>query len=177
MPLPEVLLVAAPSVDLGRFLPACREALGYSPARAADASHRRLSEAETFLSCLAALRDKEAAVGNAPSPSLLPHISFSIFLVVDERDMRDTLSHCSGMPFISADTAATGVAAAVISGTLARWRDAVVSGSGQDVKPSVRAGFNRIYHLFRGMNWNIWSDYSTRELPDGTLVLERKRRP
>ncbi len=140
---PEVLLVTTPAVNFRAFLGACLQVLGYSPARAADASPRELSEPEKFLSCLAALRDQKAPAGLAPN--LLSHVSFSVFVVADERDMLDILERCAGMPFVTAETTARGVTAAVVTGTwpsgATPWRPGPV----RDAEPSVRAGFNKVY--------------------------------
>ncbi len=170
--LPEVLLVTTPAVNFRAFLGACLHVLGYSPARAADAAPRDLSEPEKFLSCLAALRDQKAPASLAPN--LLTHISFSVFVVADERDLLDILERCAGMPFVTAETTVRGMTAAVITGTLAQWRDAVASGSVSNVEASVRAGFNKVYGLFCGAGLNVWGDYRTREAPDRTLLLEYK---
>jgi len=167
---PECLLITMPAVDFRTFTGVCQQVLGYSPLRAADASPRELSEAEKFLSCLAALRDKKAPAGFAAN--LLSHAAFSVFLVADDRDLLDILERCSGMSFVTADTTVRGVTAAVVSGTLAQWRDAVAAGSTRAVKPFVRIGFNKVYGLFRGAGLDVWGDYSTRPAPDDTLLLE-----
>jgi len=176
MPIPHVLLVTTPAVKTQDFLGTCKEALGYSLSRAADSSERDLSEAETFLSYLAAFRDEKPRVGSAPNPKLLTHVSFSMLVIADERDMRDILECCSGMSFVTADTLASGVLLAVITGTLAQWRDAVAAGSVRETKPSVRAGFNRICNIFRADYLNVWTDYKTPEALDGTFLLEEKPR-
>ena len=169
---PKVLLVTTPSVDFRAFLGACVQVLGYSPATAADASPRDLSEPEKFLSCLASLRDQQAPAGL--TPNLLSHVSVSAVGGADERDMLDILERCAGMPFVTAETLARGVLAAVITGTLSQWRDAVAAGSVREAEPSVRAGFNKVYGLFCGVGLNVWSDYRAREAPDCTLLLEYK---
>jgi hypothetical protein len=174
MATPEVMLLSTPAFNFRAFPGACRQVLGYSPLRAVDASPRQMSDTEKFLSSLAAFRDQKAPAGFAPH--LLSHVSFSIFLIADDRDMRDILEYCSGMSFITADTLARGVMAAVISGTLAQWRDAVAAGSGRNVESSVRAGFNKIHGLFRGAGLDVWGDYRTREAADHTLLLEYKPR-
>ena len=156
---PEVLLVTTPAVNFRAFLGACLHVLGYTPARAADASSRDLSEAEKFLSCLAALRDPKAPAGLAPN--LLSHVSFSVFVVADERDMLDILERCAGMPFVTAETTVRGMTAAIVTGTLAQWRDAVAAGSvqrrralrprrlQQDLSPLLRRGSERVGRLPR----------------------------
>ena len=164
---PECLLITTPAVNFRTFTGACLQVLGYSPLRAADASPRELSEAEKFLSCLAAFGTRRPRP--ASPPNLLSHVSFSVFLVADDRDLLDILERCSGMPFVTADTTVRGVTAAVVSGTLAQWRDAVAAGSVRNVEPSVRAGFNKVYGLFCGAGLNVWGDYRTREAPDQTL--------
>jgi hypothetical protein len=169
---PECLLITTPAVNFRAFLSACLQVLGYSPARSSDAAPRELSESEKFLSCLAALRDQKAATGL--TPNLLSHVSFSVFVVADERDMLDILERCAAMPFVTAETTVRGVTAAVVTGTLAQWRDAVAAGSTRNVEPSVRAGFNKVYGLFCGAGLNVWGDYRTREAPDCTLLLEYK---
>ena len=176
MPPPQVLLVTTPAVNFRDFLIASEKALGYSPVSAADASRRELSEPQKFLCCLDAFRDRNARVEPTPNPKFLSHLSFGVFVVAEERDMRDVLDCCSGMAFVTADTMATRVLAAVITGTLAQWRDAVVAGFMREAAPSVRVGFHRIYCLFHGMNLNVWSDYDTREAGDGTFFMEQKRR-
>ena len=154
---PEVLLITTPAVNFRAFLGACLQVLGYSPARSADASPRELSEPEKFLSCLAALRDQKAPAGLAPN--LLSHVSFSVFVVADERDMLDILERCAGMPFVTAETTVRGVTAAVVTGTLAQWRDAVAAGSvrerravgprrlQQGLRPLLRRGPERVGRL------------------------------
>jgi hypothetical protein len=168
---PECLLLTSPAVNLRAFTSICQQVLGYSPVRAAAAMPRELSEAEKFLSCLAALRDPDAPAGF--TADLLPHAFFSVFLVAEDGDLYDILERCSGMPYVTAETTARGVSAAVISGTLAQWRDAVAAGSTPAVKLSVRAGFNKVHSIFRGAGLDVWGDYRSRPAPDNaTLLLE-----
>ena len=53
--MPDCVLIQVPSVDFRTFIGLTHKVMGRSPAAAADASHRELSDAERFLSCLAAL--------------------------------------------------------------------------------------------------------------------------
>jgi hypothetical protein len=98
-----------------------------------------------------------------------------VFVVAEERDMRDILECCSGMSFVTADTLITRVQAAVVTGTLAQWRDAVVAGFVREAEPTVCAGFHKIHGLFLGMNLDVWSDYDTRAAAEGTFFMEKKR--
>ncbi len=169
---PEVMFVLTPVFNLQTFPSTCRQVLGYSPLRASDALEREVSDAERFLSCLAAFRDPKAPAGYALH--LLPHVSVSIFIVADDRDVRDILEYCSGMSFVTTETLARGILAAVVSGTLAQWRNAVVSGSVRETEGPVRLAFNKLRTLFRGAGLDVWVDYRTREADDHTLLLEYK---
>jgi len=172
--LPEAVLIQVPSIDFRTFIGLSHKVLGRSPAAPSDACRRELSDAERFLSCLAAMRDEQAPVGL--SPHLLKHVSFSVFIGADDRDMLDILQLCSGLPFVVVETVVRGVQAAVVTGTLSQWRDAVVSGCSKGIDSSVRHCFNKLYGLFTAAGLNVWGDFQTRPAPDQTfLLLEDKR--
>jgi len=171
---PDAVLIQSPAIDFRAFIGLTHKVLGRSPAAVADTSHRELSSSEKFLCCLASLRDAKAGIGLPPH--LLSHVSFSAFVGADERDMLDILQCCSGMPFVAVETNARGVQIAVVTGTLAQWRDAVASGCRPDVEPPVRSCFNKLYGLFTAAGLNVWTDFHTRQAPDQTfLLLEDKR--
>ncbi len=89
--------------------------------------------------------------------------------------MLDILEYCSSMPFVATDTVARGVQAAVVTGTLAQWRDAVISGCQPDVESSVRVLFNKILGIFESACLNVWTDCERRPAQDKTLLLEDHR--
>ena len=171
---PDAVLIQRPAVDFTTFLGLSHQMLGYSPARAADACPRELTDAERFLSCLAALRDPGAPVGL--TPNLLAHVSFSVLVAADERDLLDILEAASGMSFVATETLARGVQASVITGTLGQWRDAVRSGTKQTAEPTVRACYCKILVLFEqaGLG-HVWADCEKRPAPDQLFYLEDKR--
>ena len=108
-------------------------------------------------------------------PSLLTHVSFSLFLAADEGDMIDILQSSAGMPFVMANTMANNVKIAVITGTLAQWRDAVTSGSVPSALTPVRQCFNKIYALFEAVGLDVWTGFRAKSAPDQTFYLEDKR--
>lgn len=165
------ILIQQPSIDFAQLLATSHEMFGYSPAAASDASQKQLSDSERFLSCLAAMKDRNAPV--SLSPHLLTHVSFSVLVVTNERDLIDALEYCSSMPFTVADTVVRGIQAAVITGTLSQWRTAVLSGCHQGVEPTVRFLFNEILAIFEANNLAVWSDCTRKNSrDDGTLFLE-----
>lgn len=169
---PECFLIQQPAVDFATFLSLSREALGYSPADASDGTVRELSDAERFLSCLAAMRDKKAAV--ALAPALLNHVSFSAMIVADERDALD-IFQAAGMPFVVVETVRRGILLAVMTGTLAQWRDAVMHGTVLDQEANVRACYCKLMGMFEqaGLG-HVWDRFTRKTSPDRLFYLEYK---
>jgi hypothetical protein len=169
----DAVLIQQPSIDFAKFLGLSHKMFGYSLAASADANRRKLSDSERFLSCLAALNDQKAPV--SLPPHLLTHVSFSVLLAADERDLLDTLQYCAGMPFCVADTILRGTQAAVVTGTLAQWRDAVISGCQPEAESTVRLLFNKILAIFESANLKVWTDCGRKQSTDNTLLLEDMR--
>ena len=170
--IPNAALIQQPAIDFSAFLFLADQALGYSPSAASDASGIQLHDAEKFMSCLAAMKDQNAPVGLPPH--LMMHVSFSILVGADDRDMQDILEYCSGMPFVIANTIVRGVQIAVVTGTLAQWRVAVISGCQFSVDSMVRALFNHILSLFEAVNLSVWKDCERKE-SGATFLLEDHR--
>jgi hypothetical protein len=64
---------------------------------------------------------------------------------------------------------------AVISGTLAQWRDAVKSGSEPAAELPVRQCFNKVYLLLRAADLNVWTGFRAKAAPDQTFHLKDKQ--
>ena len=170
---PDALLLSKPSIDFNTFLSLSKQALGRSIISKADATQRDMSDAEKFLSCLGSMLNVNTDAGFIPS--LLSHVSFSVFVGAETRDMLDILQCSAGMPFVVVDTIAGSVQIAVITGTLAQWRDAVKSGSEPTAELPVRQCFNKVYALFKAADLNVWSDFRAKPAADQTFYLEDKR--
>jgi hypothetical protein len=147
---PSVVLVQTPTIDFDTFLTVAQQALGRNVADAVDSSPVKRSEAERFLSCLAAMKDKRAKPGAAQS--LLGHVSFSVMVAADSEEMLLILE-AAGMEFVVVETVVRDVQLAVITGTLAEWRDAV-----RYADRSVRTTFNRIANLFAAVGMDVWKE-------------------
>ncbi len=169
---PECVLIQQPQVDFATFLSLSREALGYSPADACDGTPRELSDAERFLSCLAAMRDEKAGVGLAPA--LLNHVSFGVMIVADERDALG-IFQAAGMSFVVVETVRRGILFAVMSGTLAQWRDAVTTGTALDQEVNVRACYCKLMVIFEqaGLG-HIWDRFTRKPSSGALFYLESK---
>jgi len=169
----DAFLIQQPSVAFGPFLSLTREAMGYSVVAKCDSSGRQLNDAERFVSCLEALRDPNAIP--ALWPHLLNHVSFSVAMIADDRDMIEILELASGMHFVRAETRARGIDLAVITGTLAQWRDAAKNGTQQG--GVVQVAFCKVIDLFVQVGLNVWKDFNWK--PDsvnkGLFLIEDKR--
>lgn len=168
----DAILITQPSIDFTTLLSLSHQALGYSIAAACDSSRKQQSDAERFLSCLAALRDPHAAAGLAPN--LLTHIAFSVLIACDERDMLEVMECASGIAFVYSETVARGILLAVASGSMAQWRDAVVTGSRRE--GMVRLLFNKVMGQFEAAGLNVWQDFNKRYQANNLFLLEDKRR-
>jgi len=169
----DAILIQQPSVSFGPFLSLTREAMGYSVVAKCDASGRQLSETERFVSCLEALRDPNAAP--ALWPHLLNHVSFSVAMVADDRDMIEILELASGMHFVRSETRVRGIDIAVVTGTLAQWREAGKNGTQQGGPAQV--AFCKIITLFDQAGLNVWKGFNWKSdnSNKGLFLIEDRR--
>jgi len=172
----EATLITSPAIDFATFVGLAHEALGYNIASAADTSYRKLSDAEKFLFCLAALKEEDGEI----TRNLLSHVSFSVLIIADERDLLDILLEgTSGISFVRGETMVAGVNVAVLTGTLAQWHDAIAAGTCEVTPPAVRACYSKILLLFdRAGLTSIWANFDRRMAPDqsGYILEDNKQR-
>ena len=169
-----VALIQQPGIDFNTFVSISYQALGYSPSEPSDSCQIPLSDTQRYLSCLAALKDRNAPVDM--NPRLQSHASFTVSILADERDIMEMLDLWSGMPFLIAETVERGIQLAFVTGTLAQWHDAVKHGCSRGVSRHVRSYYNQIYYLFVNERLNVWRDCEVTSVLDGTICLEARRR-
>lgn len=161
--------IAQPAVAFPVLLQACDEVLGHKVTHGVDNTAKNLSDAERFLSILAAMRNVAAPVGFPLN--LLTHVSFSVLTIANEVDMMDILESCSGMPFTQTETKMRNVLVAVITGTVQQWRDAIVTGTNHE-ELAIRAGFDQMHDLFVQVGLaSVWNDYEQKPQDGGSYSL------
>jgi hypothetical protein len=164
-------------MDLAHFLPLSRDILGYSPAKAADGVTVPLQDLPHQLACVAAFKDEQTLpTVRAAAPQF--DLFYAGFLIAaDERDMLEVLEVAS-LPFTYTNTLIRGVDAAIISGSLSQWRDAVKLACHPKTNLSRGAHytFSVIYQLLckEGLK-GMFDDLQATKQSDHTLLLERKR--
>ena len=162
----EAVLITGPAIDFATLLTLTHQATGKNIASNADASHRKLVDAEKFLSCLAALKGEPEITSN-----LLAHASFTVLVIAEERDLLDILERTSGMSFVRAETAVSSVNLAVLTGTLAEWRDAVACGTDETAPSTVRTCYSKILLLFdRAGLSSVWDRFERHTDHSGFLL-------
>lgn len=174
---PGVGLILLTRMDLSQSLPIMREMLGYSPAKAADAVTIPLSEVVHQLACIAAFKDEQAAPSVRAAVSHLNLFHAGFLIAADERDIVEILE-IAAMPFTCTETMARGIDAAVISGSLARWRDAVKLACHSKTRASrgARYVFNAVYKILckQGLK-DMFNGLQVTEQSDQTFLLEERR--
>jgi hypothetical protein len=169
---PGSFLITTPAIDLDKFLVAGHQMTGQTLSAKADKSARTLTDVERFLSCLETLGTGQPS--DAFSPRLLDHVSFSVLVWGDERDLLDYLQ-ITNMPFVVADTVVRGIQVAIVSGTLGKWRDAIISGLKSHVPPNVREIFRTTMWGFESAGLSaIWDGYRKVEVKGGYLLEYHK---
>lgn len=168
--IPRSQLITIPSVEFNTLITVGKQALGRSVCEGVDRTSKKLSDAERFLSILAAFKDLNAPV-SLPG-NLLAHVSFSVLMAALEYDVLTILEVCAGMPFTQTETVSPGISLAVISGTLLQWRDAVVVGCNHQ-SDEVRLGFNQLHSLFVEASLGaVWNDFEQRQVDEGYILIE-----
>jgi hypothetical protein len=164
-------IIQYPGVDFDILLSLANQVLDYSPSEGVDKHRLVLSDAEKFLSILAALKRR----GATPElyEHLLTHVSYSLLVLGLEVDMREVIELCSGMPYVLTDTKRRGIVVCIITGNLTQWRSAVVAGLLEENEIGVRSIFNSIYDAFVQEGVNLWKEYN-RKTVQNFLRLEKK---
>ena len=81
----------------------------------------------------------------------------------DKEAIIDIVDRTSGMSCTRAETMIPNINVAVLTGTLAQWRDAVASGTDEATPPTVRTCYSKILLLFdRAGLTSVWSNYERR---------------
>lgn len=164
---PSAVIVLQPQFNQGLFLTLCKEMLGESPSRIADANG--LKGLPHLLSVL-----KEFS-GDAQE-DVHGLITFGCLLASDERDTPLLLEVMSGMQFALTETIVRGIQAILVTGTLHQWIQAVARGCRQDQTTAVRMCFDKIYVCFCQQGLAALFTGTKHDLPDHTFYLTSDKR-
>ncbi len=172
---PGVALILLTKLDSETFLPLSRKVLGYSPASHADSLTIPLKELAHSVACIASFKHEDnSPLLGVESPFFnLFHAGFLI--AADERDMIEILEF-TAMAYTRTETLSRGIEAAVISGSLPQWRDAVklsCSLAGPRPPRGVRHAFNSVYNILlnNGMQ-SLFAGLQVTNLQDKTFFLK-----
>jgi len=165
-------------VNWTAYLNDSQELLGHNPARGVDASPSRLSDLAKFTASLAEFKLKEelkpTQTLRTPGPWL--RHSFYGFLIHTSGTTILDMAESTDLEVLSTSSLDKGMRAAIVSGTLAQWRDAVIVCCGANSKERTRRLFNLLKGFFDQLGLSeIWSEYTVINLPDKTYALEYRK--
>lgn len=171
---PLAIIIMTPDLDASKYLPVCREMLGYSPARKADGAN--LKEIPHLMTLLAGFRSETNAPGVRGSTDVYDLLHFGCLIAADERDMVPILEITSGMPFALTETVARGVLSVIITGSLRQWRRAILRGCRADQTTQTRCAFDSLYTNFCTLGLTELFGASKKAAPDHTFLLIDERK-
>ena len=166
----DAAVISSTDIDFTKLIAATSRVVGHTVSAASDASARKISKYEKFVSCLNALKNKDAPVGL--EAVYLSHLHFGVLFVCDSRTVEDSIPHLAGMAITTVPTVATGVICAVASGDLRAWKSSVITGTQDD---KCRVLFCSIMTALESVGvGSIWSAKTKRPVGD-VFQLEDKR--
>lgn len=172
-----VIPVILSNVNWTKYLDTAQELLGHNPARGVDASTSKLSVFAKFTASLAEFKLKTELNAKqtlrTPGP-WLDH-TFYGFLIYTSSTTILGIAESTDLAILSAQ-GGKGERAAIVSGTLKQWREAVIVCCNATATERVRRLFNQIKGMFDQVGLaDIWFEFSLKGLPDKTFFLERQK--
>jgi hypothetical protein len=173
---PEVVLIQQPAVNFDLLLQLAHQALGYSLAETADATRKRLSDSQFYLSCLAAIGERGAETD--VNSLLLDHLSFGMLIVCERHDVAALMTCLSGLACSSAATVRDDVLLFVVSGSFRRWEQFVRCGlSNKTSARSMQTIGEKVLAIFDSLGLGgVWQYERRLRRMDGRTLLEDKRK-
>lgn len=172
-----VIPVILSNVNWTKYLDTAQELLGHYPARGVDASTSKLSDHAKFISSLAEFKLKTElnAKHSLRTPGPWLDHTFYGFLISTSNSAILSIAESTDLAILSSQAVEKGIRAAIVSGTMKQWRDAVIVCCNATATERVRRLFNQIKGMFDSIGLSdIWFEYSLKNLPDKTFLLERQ---
>lgn len=169
-----VVPIALSQVAFSDYLSVSKELLGRSVTCGVDSCPAKLSDIARYLASLAEFKLGRTSdvQSNLRRPGLwLRHFSLS-FMVLSSTSTISFLAEATSLDVLSASAEDEG-RVAILSGTLANWRDAVIMCCSPDVPKRLRELFNIMKRAFGQLGLDdLWFEYRAKDLQDKTFYLE-----
>lgn len=152
------------------------ELSGHSPTKGIDSYGYKLSEYARFLSVLGEFRsgkeqDPINTIQNAGD--ILDHLHFG-FLIYGKTSLIFTIMERTDLRIITAKI--KGGRAAIVTGTLRQWKNAIINILTNKVSGEVRWVFSYCYDTFQQLGLQgVWHDYRKQQVDKNTYLLEYKK--
>lgn len=170
-----VIPIAILSIDWQRYLSTSSEWLDHPPSKGVDSCPSRLSDIAKYVASLGEfLAGKETNAKRVlrERGPWLQHVFFSFMILTSERAIL-RIAETTDLHVLSSQVEEGR--GAVVSGTLDRWKDAVVLCCGEHSTKRVRLLFNEVKRVFDHVGLqDVFFDFSIKDAGDGTFLLEHK---
>lgn len=170
-----VIPIAITNVAWQQYLNTVTELLGKSPSRGVDSCSAKLSDFAKYTASLAEFQmgqELDAKRILRTRGPWLQHTFYS-FLILTSNTMILKVAEATDLSILS--TKADTYRLALVSGTLDKWRDAVILFCDKSGSKRLRLIFNQIKRAFDQLGLqDVFFEFSLRDAGDGTFLLENK---
>lgn len=172
-----VIPIAGTSVDWSELLVSCKQALGRSVTTGLDLVGMKPNTLQAYIAVLGELRE----AGSRPhqilsAPGLLTDHGFCSFLVAGSIDLFFAIMEGTPLDILSSESTIRGTRLGVVSGTLTKWRTAIINGTSETSSFELRLFMDKCLLLFEQQGLSqLWSAYQKRTIPDSTFSLVLKK--
>lgn len=156
--------------DLSMLQRICDEVLGFSPTRALDKTHLKVTDPAAFLACLD-LEDRplEALRQGKRRSGIYSHFFASLIAVVPN-DVVPQVMNLGRLAIYSKEAKRESVI--IMSGTMDNWYDAILAGCNKGVDTDLRSVMTGSLHCFERVGLReVFSDLTHKTMTDGTTYL------
>ena len=164
-----IIPIILPDIKLNTLLDAANKAVG-NVSRASDNTVRSQTIAEKYLSALSCLQGETKFTPSIRNPSIQKHLFFSFLIFADCETMSKSME-LSGLAHSVFDTKKKRLQMAIISGTLAEFRDALLECSDNDELADLYDG---IYLTFEAAGFREVFNFKKTPRTGGTFKLESR---
>lgn len=170
--------VSASNISIDNLIRGSREHIGYSPLQGVDKLHRDLSPHARYIAGIAGFHNRYSAdhplAGLRDARSILDHLHYG-FLIECNAELILNIRERTNLSVTCSEGSSDGVRVAVMSGTLAHYRQSAIECCVPSSPFELIFLFDQLIFFFEkaGLG-DIWFDYRKITQRDNTFYLEHK---
>jgi len=171
----QVIPISLSNVAWQQYLSSTSEWLGHCPSKGVDACPSKLSDFAKYTASLGEFQSGHALNAKRTLRTRGPWLqhTFYSFLIMTSGPIILRVAESTDLNVIS--TKALTGRASIISGTLDKWRDAIILCCQEDTPKRLRFIFNTIKKAFDQLGLqDVFFEFNLRDAGDGTFLLEHR---